>query len=78
VRPSPGRIVHYVPDEHATVLLDRCHAAIVTGASLTDPESILLTVFPPGAFVLALHRPCPHDEEAKAPGTWHWPERVSE
>jgi hypothetical protein len=73
VRPSPGRIVHYVPDEHAVVLPDRCQAAIVTAAG--DPGGeVVLAVFAPGVTRHVFGSA--HDEEAKAPGTWHWPERT--
>ena len=77
MRPSAGRVVHYVPDEHSAVLTDRCQAAIVTAAPSAD-EAAVLTVFPPGEFLLVLSGPVPHDEEGKAPGTWHWPERLPE
>jgi hypothetical protein len=66
VRPTVGRIVHYVSmDGHH-------YAAIVVevGAS-----SINLTVFSdtPGQ-VLGI-RTTTQDEDDKKAGTWHWPER---
>jgi hypothetical protein len=71
--------VHCVTDSRAELALDACQAAIVT-AVLPD-GTLALTLFPPGGQPLpayALSRPCRQDEDGKAPGTWHWPERVSE
>lgn len=72
--PSVGRIVHYVsygtPGGEYT---SECRAAVVTH---TDPkgDTVDLAVLnPTGMF---FNRALLHDEDGKAGGTWHWPERV--
>ncbi len=83
MKPSVGRIVHYVSygtpgGEYPSV----CRAAIVTEApsplptSPADHEPVGLCVMNPEG--LFLNRHVLHDEETKAGGTWHWPERVEE
>lgn len=89
VQPTVGRTVHYV--SHGTpVRADGtqaypsvCRAAIVTevgpgsdpnGIGATDDAS-LAVLNPTGMF---FNRGCAHDEDAKAGGTWHWPERAEE
>lgn len=74
MKPSVGRIVHYVsygtPGGEYT---SQCRAAIIAGVSegaLCD----LVVLNPTGLFF----NPCPQDEESKRGGTWHWPERVDE
>lgn len=37
-----------------------------------DDACVLQVINPTGLFF----NPCRHDEDTKAPGTWHWPERV--
>ncbi len=79
--PSVGRIVHYVsygtPGGEYT---SECRAAVVT-----EVKDAKLTGGYPGQFVgLAVLNPTgiflnggiPSDEDGKAGGTWHWPERV--
>lgn len=86
-RPSVGRIVHYVsygtPGGEYT---SQCRAAIVAGV----PEGALPPAHPQRAWDsdavvldLAVLNPtgmffnrCGQDEDDKAGGTWHWPERV--
>lgn len=66
VKPSVGRIVHYVQYDG-----NRCQAAIITAVE-TDAE-VSLYVFAPDA---------PHSQgectysDGNEHGTWHWPERV--
>lgn len=77
-KPSVGRAVHYVSygtpnGEYRSV----CRAATITETELENPElqgeTVHLFVTNPGGTYHNLH--CRHDE-GRAPGTWHWPERV--
>lgn len=75
--PSVGRIVHYVAygtpgGEYPAGV---CRAAVITEAfSTSEPQYASLCILnPTGMFYSPSVR---HDEEKKAPGTWHWPERV--
>jgi hypothetical protein len=88
VKPSVGRIVHYVSygtpgGEYAS----ECRAAVVTTVPKylvaepmggcpngTDGEWIasLAVLNPTGAF---FNENAPQDEDGHAGGTWHWPER---
>lgn len=80
--PSVGRTVHYVsygtPGGEFT---SECRAAIVTEAGPgsnvngvgADDDVSLAVLNPTGMF---FNRGLAHDEETKAGGTWHWPERV--
>jgi hypothetical protein len=87
MRPSVGRVVHYVsygtPGGEYT---SECRAAIVTEtgqllvSEVTDgvegksePVVGLAVLNPTGMF---FNRCVQQDEETKAGGTWHWPERV--
>lgn len=76
MKPSVGRIVHYVSygtpgGEYSS----QCRAAIVTEIQDGDDEAetVGVAVFnPTGMFFNQV----PHDEsEIKDGGTWHWPER---
>jgi hypothetical protein len=83
VKPSVGRIVHYVsygtPGGEFT---SECRAAIVTAvddyqeAKPGDENHIgavdLCVLNPTGMF---FNRGLLNDEEGKAGGTWHWPKR---
>jgi hypothetical protein len=71
-KPSIGRIVHFVlPEGHQNGGQHR--PAIVMA---TDGDSVILHVFhlrnEPESFY---NRVAQQDQERKAPGTWHWPER---
>jgi hypothetical protein len=76
MKPSVGRVVHYVsygtPKGEFT---SECRAAIVTAIEDTDEEGNefvkLCVMNPTGLFF----NESKHDED-KAGGTWHWPERV--
>jgi len=77
MRPSVGRIVHYVsygtPGGEYT---SECRAAIVTDvpASLAPSGDISLAVLnPTGMFFNPV---CAQDETERRGGTWHWPERT--
>ena len=83
-KPTVGRTVHYrsygTPGGEFT---PECRAAIVTevgpgsdpnGAGADDDAS-LAVLNPTGIF---FNRGCAHDEDTKAGGTWHWPERAEE
>lgn len=75
MKPSVGRIVHYVSygtpgGEYAS----ECRAAIITFVANAEMGMVNLAVLnPTGLFF----NPCSYDED-KAGGTWHWPERVDE
>lgn len=79
---SVGRIVHYVAygTPGGKFPAGVCRAAIVTevggplGGGEPDPgERVGICVTNPTG--LYFNRGIPYDE-AKRPGTWHWPERV--
>lgn len=74
--PSIGRIVHYV------IQNGQHRAAVVVNYWPNDDQRANLTVFvdqmndkefaPNGNLAVGSAK---QDEETKAPGTWHWPER---
>ena len=72
MKPSVGRIVHYVsygtPGGEYT---SQCRAAIVTYVHQGGDVS-LAVLNPTGMFFL---EQCCHSEGARPGGTWHWPER---
>ncbi len=75
MRPSVGRIVHYVsygtPGGEYT---QECRAAIVTDVDQLATRPVSLAVLnPTGMF---FNQGVAQDELEKAGGTWHWPERV--
>jgi hypothetical protein len=87
VTPSVGRIVHYVSvgtpgGEYAS----ECRAAIVTAVGTllgyqpgrgevdSEAEVVDLAVLNPTG--LFFNQGVPEDQDGKAGGTWHWPERV--
>jgi hypothetical protein len=74
VKPTVGRIVHYVsygtPGGEYT---KECRAAVVTEVT-TDNVIGLAVLNPTGMF---FNREITHDDGTKPTGgTWHWPERV--
>lgn len=74
VKPSVGRVVHYVsygtPGGEYT---SECRAAIVTGTDSTSDVFVSLCVLnPSGLFFKSSEQ----DEDDHRGGTWHWPERV--
>lgn len=75
MKPSVGRIVHYrsygTPGGEYT---SECRAAVVTETDTSDTVG-LAVLNPTGMF---FNRTIAHDEDGKAGGTWHWPERVEE
>lgn len=89
MKPSIGRVVHYV--SHGTppgpdglqAFESRCRAAIVTevgeyfvpeGEPLPVGTPVSLCVLnPTGQF---FNQGVVQDEHSKAGGSWHWPERV--
>ena len=85
MRPSIGRVVHYVSyGTPGGEYKGECRAAIVTAvhpgdgdgtlADLNGPEGVDLAVLnPTGMF---FRQNCRHSEGAQTGGTWHWPERV--
>ena len=77
MKPSIGRIVHYVsygtPGGEYT---SQCRAAVVTEVPADDAaQSVGLAVLnPTGMF---FNQDVSYDEANKG-GTWHWPERIPE
>lgn len=78
MKPSVGRIVHYVsygtPRGEYT---SECRAAVVTGVDgLADEQGdcVSLVVLNPTGMFFNEHV-C-QNETSRAGGTWHWPERV--
>ena len=73
MKPSVGRIVHYVSRGNPS---GECRAAIITEADGSD--TVGLIVFNPtvGVSGQRFDRAVANDEEWRAAGTWHWPERV--
>jgi hypothetical protein len=82
VKPSVGRIVHYVsygsPIRHdgTQAYESECRAAVVTevpeGAG--NPQVVGLCVLnPTGQF---FNRSVVYDKDGESGGTWHWPERA--
>ena len=78
MKPSIGRIVHYVSygtpgGEYAS----QCRAAVVTELDQADAERVGLCVLnPTGQFFHSLASGgCVRDAHDHAGGTWHWPER---
>lgn len=74
MKPSVGRIVHYVAygTPGGEFPSGVCRAAVVT--EIDEALGVGLCVLnPTGQF---FNRGVLHDEGAKAGGTWHWPERV--
>lgn len=85
-KPSVGRVVHYMARGSADgVFPPVCRAAVVTEVdTYQDGEGSegnhlgtvgLCVLNPTGMF---FDRGLFNDEETKAGGTWHWPERVEE
>lgn len=76
MKPSIGRIVHYVSygtpgGEYGK----ECRAAIITELAHPDEDAAvvgLAVLNPTGMFF----NRAPHDEDEHAGGTWHWPERT--
>jgi hypothetical protein len=76
VKPSVGRLVHYVsfgtPDGEYP---KACRAAVIT--EVVDDEHVGLAVLNPGG--LFFDGAAPYNPAVEPPGgTWHWPERVGE
>lgn len=80
-KPSVGRAVHYVSyGTPGGEFQPACRAAEITEVD-AEGNVGLLVKNPDGLFFHPIgHRngPRPHDEETKAGGTWHWPERVED
>ena len=76
MRPSAGRIVHYVSyGTPGGEYESECRAAIVTEVTADPRESAGLCVLNPEGMFFG--RAVPHDESTpRCGGTWHWPERV--
>lgn len=74
MKPSIGRIVHYVahgspdgtykPGEHRAAIITAVHNETAISAAVLNPTGL--------QFAASLFQ----DEGEKKPGSWHWPERV--
>jgi hypothetical protein len=70
-KPLIGRVVHYVSTGVAEAKLPSGHRlALITGVD--SAGSVSLCVVNPNRFFF---HPSVRQDEAGAPGTWHWPER---
>ena len=65
-----GRVVHFV---HHTG--EHCAATITKVEDQKFPGVVSLVIFPPGSSSMNA-REVSGDQETKAVGTWHWPERA--
>ncbi len=72
VKPTIGRIVHYVARQYSLELSH--HPAIITRVEGTTGCS--LTVFHENSEAHMVR--VPQDEDKKQIGTWHWPEKVED
>jgi len=79
MKPSVGRVVHYVAygTPGGEFPSGVCRAATITevdghGAPAAAESCSILVMNPTGLF---FNSHIQHDED-KRPGTWHWPERV--
>lgn len=79
MKPSVGRVVHYVSyGTPGGEFGQECRAAIVTAVgdpSATEPEMQdvdLCVLNPTGLFF----RSAPFSDDSRVGGSWHWPERV--
>jgi hypothetical protein len=68
MKPSVGRIVHYQAGDSV------CRAAIVT--SVDESGTADLFVMSGAPIHGTTHRQAVREDEAHAPDSWHWPERV--
>lgn len=82
-KPSVGRIVHYVAygTPGGEFPAGICRAAVVTEVAPDDGSGESQNTWRVGVCVLNptgmyFNRDLPQAEVDKAPGTWHWPERV--
>lgn len=73
-RATVGRIVHYVLDAEEFANSGTHRPAIVVDR-LGDSENVCLQVFLDCQSGIHHKASVEHDEAAKRPGTWHWPER---
>jgi hypothetical protein len=78
MKPSVGRIIHYVSygspvrEDGSQAFSSECRAAVIT--QVHDAECVgLMAMNPTGLF---FHDESWIDEENHSGGSWHWPERV--
>jgi hypothetical protein len=75
MKATVGRIVHYVSyGTPGGEFASQCRAAIVAGETSVDGWTQLCVLNPSGLFF----NNCEQDEDKKAGGTWHWPERTED
>lgn len=71
-KPSVGRVVHYMSyGSKGGEYQPQCRAAIVAEV-VSETQLALVVLNPTGMFF----NTCGEDQDEKAGGTWHWPERV--
>lgn len=72
MKASVGRNVHYMSyGTPGGEFQPECRAATVAQV-ISDTEVALVVMNPTGLFFNSAHQ----DQDGKAGGTWHWPERV--
>lgn len=81
MKPSVGRIVHYVSyGTPGGEYQSECRAAIITAVHRKAPADrnvyVDLAVLNPGG--VFFDHGLPQDEDVHLGGTWHWPERVED
>ncbi|MFI7073575.1 hypothetical protein [Micromonospora sediminicola] len=81
MKPTVGRIVHYVShgtpprSDGSQAFTAQCRAAVVTEVGDNDVVG-LCVLNPTGQFFHSLAAGgCHHQENERAGGSWHWPER---
>lgn len=78
MKPSVGRVVHYVShgtpvrEDGEQAFTSECRAAVVTAVREDGDTADLAVLNPSGLF---FDRSVEHDEVGHEGGTWHWPER---
>ena len=76
MRPSIGKIVHYVSyGTPAGEYTSQCRAAIVTDTHARPGAVSLAVLNPEGMF---FNKNVQQDDLHHVGGSWHWPERVEE
>ncbi|WP_080058991.1 hypothetical protein [Spirosoma aerolatum] len=74
VKPTIGRIVHYVPFENSIEASNHAkEVPAIVVAAWGEGALVNLKVFTDGIY--DTWRPSTRYSEEKEPGTWHWPER---
>lgn len=82
MKPSVGRIVHYVshgspvqPDG-SQMYTATCRAAVISEVGDDDAVVGLCVLNPTGVFFRTLAEGGCHRDDEHTGGSWHWPERI--